>query len=133
MNLSTCKFIQILDLLKPNFEKSYGRMRREWGNSPNIPGRISRELFELQRRNSGCWSTPSIFTVFSDVLDEGWWNPVTHNFRKFVVGQTACSCRVPLTINLIFLTGNVEEKEQKWRSRNFNSRIRADLLPPTQS
>ena len=57
-------FIQILDLLKPNFEKSYGQMRTKWGNFPNIPGRISREWFELQRRNSGCWSTPSIFTVF---------------------------------------------------------------------
>ena len=25
-----------------------------------------------------------------------------------------------------FFTGNVEEQEQKWRSRNFNFRIRAD-------
>ena len=24
---------------------------------------------------------------FWDVLDEGWWNAVTYNFRKFVVGQ----------------------------------------------
>ena len=56
-------FIQILDLLKPNFEKSYGRMRRKWGNFPNIPGRISREWFELLRRNSGCWSIPPILTV----------------------------------------------------------------------
>ena len=28
-----------------------------------------------------------------------------------------------------FLTGNVEEKERKWRSRNFKFRIRADPLP----
>ena len=64
---------------------------------------------------------------------DGGAHAVTHNFQKFVVGQTACSCRVPLTINLIVLTGNVEEKEQKWRSRNFNFRIRADPLPPLQS
>ena len=123
-------FIQILDLLKPNFEKSYGRMRRKWGNSPNIPGRISREWFELQRRNSGCWSTPSILTVIFICLDKGWWNAVTHNLRKFVVGQTVCNFRVPLTINLIFFTENVGEKEPKWRSRNVNFRIMADPLPP---
>ena len=29
-----------------------------------------------------------------------------------------------------FFTRNVEEKERKWRSRNFNFRIRADPLPP---
>ena len=81
-------------------------------------GRISREWFELQRRNSGCWSTPSILTTFSDVLDEGWWNAVTHNFRKFVVGQTACSCRVPLTINLIFY-GERRRKEAKVEEPEF--------------
>ena len=127
-------FIQILDLLKPNFEKSYGRMRRKWGNSPNIPGRISRKGLSYNDESRAAGAHCQFLQFFSDVLDEEWWNAVTHIFLKFVVGQTACSCMVPLTINLNFLTGNVQEKERKWRSRNFHFRIRADPLPlPPQS
>ena len=64
----------------------------------NISGRVS---YNDETRAAGAHR--QFLQFFSDVLDEGWWNAVTHNFRKFVVWQTACSCRVPLTINLIFL------------------------------
>ena len=61
------------------------------GNSPNMHSlsNILGMVWVIQRQNSGFWSKPSILTVFSDVLEEGWWNAVTHNSRKFVVGQTA--------------------------------------------
>ena len=90
-------FIQILDLWESNFEKSYERMRRKWGNSPNIPGQISREWFELQRRNSGCWSTPSIFShLFSYVLDEGWWSPKNPTISgNLLVGKRRAVARSP--------------------------------------
>ena len=32
---------------------------------------------------------------FSDVLDEGWWNAVTHDFREFVVGQRRAVAGTP--------------------------------------
>ena len=123
-------FCQILDLLKPNLEKSYGRMGKKWGNSPNIPGRISREWFEVSTTKLGLLEHTVNSNSFFRCFRRGWWNVATHNFRKFVLEQTACSCGVPLTINLNFLTGNVEEKEHKWRSQNFNFQIRADPLPP---
>ena len=123
-------FIQILDLLKPNFEKSYGRMRREWGSSPNIPGRISREWFELQRRNSGCWSTPSILTVFFRCFRRGMVERSHTQFPEIRCWANGVQWQGPPNDKFDFFTGNVEEKERKWRSRNLNSRIRADPLPP---
>ena len=122
-------FIQILDLLKPNFERSYGRRRRKWGNSPNFPGRISREWFELQRRNSGCWSTPSILTVFFRCFRRGMVERSHPQFSEIRCWANGVQLQgPPKTINLIF-SRNVEENERKWRSRNFKFRISADPLP----
>ena len=86
-------FIQILDLLKPNFEKSYGRMRRKWGKIPQtFPVEYLRNGLNYNDETRAAGAHRQFQQFF---LDEGWWNAVTHNFRKFVVGQTACSCRVP--------------------------------------
>ena len=85
-------FTQILDLLKLNFEKSYGRMRRKWGNSPkhsrsNISGMVWVRLqlttkLELLRSGSrghlGLWPHHSVHNSFFQILYT--------NYRRIIWG-----------------------------------------------
>ena len=123
-------FIQVLDLLKPNFEKSYGRMRRKWGNSPKNPSRISWEWFDLQRRNSGCWSTPSILTVFFRCFRRGMVKRSHPQFPEIRCWANVVQLQGPLTINLFFLRGTSKKRSkiggagilifELWRIRKVN-------------
>ena len=99
--------------LETKFEKSYGRMRRNWGNSPNIPGRIYREWFELQRRNSGCWSTPSILTVVFRCSRREMVERSHPQFPEIRCWANDVQLQSPPNDKFdYFLTGNVAEKER---------------------
>ena len=125
-------FIQILDLLKPNFEKSYGRMRRKWGNSPKIPGRISREWFELQRRNLGCWSTPSILTVVFRCFRRGMVERSHPQFQEIRCWANGVKLQGPPNDKFDFFDGESKKRSESGGAGIFFfelGRIRCPLPP----
>ena len=124
-------FIQIIDLLKPNFEKSYGRMRKNGGFPQTFP--VEYLGNGLQRRNSGCWSTPSIFLpLFSYVLDDRGMVERSHpQFPENRCWANGVQLQGPPNDKFEFFDGKRRRKGTKVEeSRNANFRIRADPLPP---
>ena len=106
-----------------------------WGENGGIPQKIPVEYlgnglsYNDETRAVGAHGTPPILTVFSDIFRR-WMVEHSHpqfpEIRCWANGVQLQGPGRPPNDKFDFFTGNVEEKEQKWRSRNFNFRIRAD-------
>ena len=102
-------FIQILDLLKPNFEKSNGRMRKNGGFPQTFPVDYLGNGLSHNDETQATGAHRQYFyryLCFRRSRDGGTQSPTISG--NSLLGKRRAVAGSPLTINLNFFTGNVE-------------------------
>jgi hypothetical protein len=110
-----------------------GRWGENWRIPRTFPVKYLGNGSSYNIRNSGCWSTPSILTVLFRCFR---WRMVERSHPQFPeirCWANGVQLQGPPNDKFDFLTGNVEEKEWKWRSRNFSFSNEGGSAAPPQS